>query len=464
MRFIVELTDIRPIRTLRFEVDLDRNAPLCIVGKNGSGKTTLAKAVMNFAFADTFKRTASAGVFRPGSMVRYTFGNDEFLFTFDPVLLTLNTRTPVPGALKSQIAVELPIPHGHRFSYFRALSEADDDVRRAIILGQYHRPDELIAFLTRIYGDNRFKDLIEIQLRGGACCCLIEPDGRYLREDYFSSGEYFLISLYRRMLQRKRLVFIDEIDISLDAAAQARVVRELRSLCARYHVNVVFTSHSLAMMQTLQPSELVYMECSVEGAILRSVSFSYVKSLMFGFTGRDRYILTEDEVLKDFLEYVIRRYCPRRFYSYYVIKIGGGGQVVDLMRRNAREAFFGPVSHVIAVLDGDEWEKGHAKDARTYCIPLPSVEKALWAEYEKSEFQPRIDPQPRNAKALFKHMIRYGILSQEEIFELLCDRNEEHMRAFAAKLEAFLCRIGNDTSVDAEAPVEEALDSPEGSS
>jgi ABC-type dipeptide/oligopeptide/nickel transport system ATPase subunit len=448
MRFIVEVTDVRPIRALRFDIDLDRNQPTCIVGKNGSGKTTLAKAVMNFALADTFKRTTSAGVLQRGSTVRYTFGNDTFLFTFDPVLVTLNTRTPIPEALKSLIAVELPIPHGHRFHYFRTLSEADDDVRRAIILGQHHRPDELIGFLTRIYGDNRFEDLIEVQLRGSGCCCLIEPDGRYLREDYFSSGEYFLISLYRRILQGKRLVFIDEIDISLDAAAQARLVGELRALCTRHSVNVVFTSHSLAMMQTLNPAELIYMERTAEGVSLTPVSFSYVKSLMFGFAGRDRYILTEDQVLNDFLEYVIRRYCSRCFYSYHVIEIGGGGQVVDLMRRNARDAFFGSVTDVIAVLDGDESEKRHAKSAYTYCIPLQSVEKALWDEYQKPEFQPRVDRQFPNAKALFKHMIRSRILSREEIFKLLCDRHEDHMRAFAAKLEGFLCRSRIDGSVD----------------
>jgi hypothetical protein len=86
------------------------------------------------------------------------------------------------------------------------------------------------------------------------------------------------------------------------------------------------------MIQTLGPGELVYMERTAKGATLTPVSFSYVKSLMFGFTGRDRYILTEDQLLNDFLEYVIRRYCPRCFYSYHVIAIGGGGQVLPVHR------------------------------------------------------------------------------------------------------------------------------------
>lgn len=438
MLFRVELSHVRPVGALTFEIDLERNAPVCIVGKNGCGKTTLAKAVMNFTLADTFKRTTSDGVFHADSSVRYTYGKEQFLFTFDPVLGTLNTRNPVPEALKARIGVELSIPHGQRFHQFLALSEADDDIRRAIILGQYRTPNELIEFLSRIYGDNRFDHLVEIQLRRGGCCCLIEPDGRYLREDYFSSGEYFLISLYRQLTQRKNLLFVDEIDISLDAAAQARLVGELRRLCSQYRVNVVFISHSLALMQTLDAGELLYMERTMATAELRPVSFSYVKSLMFGFAGRDRYVLTEDDVLKEFLEYVIRRYCPRSFYSYYVIHVGGGGQVVDLMRRNARDGFFGPVADVIAVLDGDQAGLEHAREPNTYCIPLESVEKALWVEHQKPDFQPRVEQALPNGKALFKHLIRYQLLSREEIFKLLCDRYDDEMRAFAENLKAFL--------------------------
>ena len=39
------------------------------------------------------------------------------------------------------------------------------------------------------------------------------------REDYLSSGEYFLIRLYRTIMSSARLIVIDEIDISLDAVA-----------------------------------------------------------------------------------------------------------------------------------------------------------------------------------------------------------------------------------------------------
>ena len=45
-----------------------------------------------------------------------------------------------------------------------------------------------------------------------------------------------------------------------------------------------------------------------------------------------------------------------------------------------------------------------------------------------------------NPKALFKYMLRSKIMSRNEIFQLLCDRHDSRMRAFATKLEEFLCR------------------------
>ncbi|HWT18201.1 MAG TPA: AAA family ATPase [Variovorax sp.] len=447
MRFQVELSDIRPVKALTFSLDLDRNAPLCIVGRNGAGKTTLAKVIMNFALADTFRRTSSDGALRDSSLVRYTLGSDSFEFTYDPDVGTLSTRRPVPESLRSLVAVELPIPHGQRFSYFYALSEADADIRRAIILEDDTRPEALIGFLTRIYGEARFEDLREVKFSRGDCCFYRVEDDRYVREDYFSSGEFFLVNLYRRLQSGPRLIFIDEIDISLDAAAQARLVEELRRLCTQFSVNVVFTSHSLALMQTLRAGELLYLEAAGGQSTLEERSFAFVKSLMFGFRGWDRYILVEDEAAKLVVQYLIDRHCTPAYYSYFVIEVGGAGQVISLLQRNQAHEFLAPADAVIAILDGDQAETGHADEPRTYCMPLWSLESAFEAVYDQPGFTPQL---PGNAhaalpvagagrqKALYKAYRRYRLRTDADIVELACAAQTEELQAFA---EQVLCRF-----------------------
>lgn len=192
-------------------------------------------------------------------------------------------------------------------------------------------------------------------------------------------------------------------------------------------------------MQTLEPGELKYLETTSAGASLMPMSFNLVKSILFGFKGWDKYILTEDDELTVLLEHVIGRYCPPTFFSYCIIKIGGGHQVTDLMRRNRRDQFFGAEEHVISVLDGDQDRRDLPRG--THCIPLWNVERVLWDAYREHGFAHAfeggelLDPKP-----LYSEFIRSRRLSPREIIALICMQHDDAIRQFAQILTRFLCR------------------------
>jgi ABC-type dipeptide/oligopeptide/nickel transport system ATPase subunit len=382
MKLRIRLEKIQHLAQVEFELDIESDGLICITGKNGAGKTTLIKAIRNITNADTFKRTSSDEIFNPGSLIEYEFDGQKIFFEYDSALATLNSKMSIPTIFRSKIAVELPIPYGERFNFFQKISSADADIRRSIVLGQHSKPCELIEFLQDIYSHSKFDRLVEISIKKFKYYCVLLPNGRYLREDYFSSGEYFLISLYRRIVKGHGLIVIDEIDISLDAAAQVRLVKKLREFGKKYKVGFVFTTHSLAMMRTLHDEELFYMDYEQDTGVatITNVSYNYVKSILFGFTGWDKYILTEDDVLKDFIDYVIRTYCGSLFYQYKIIFIGGGNNTTDLMKRNSSEGFLSESVNVICVLDGDQKKFRHGTLPSVYCIPMESIEKALLAD------------------------------------------------------------------------------------
>lgn len=440
MRLSIELTKIQHIKSMSFNIDTSNNNITCIVGKNGSGKTTLIKAIKNLSSANTFARTSSNGIFCNESAIVYNIGSEEYCFRYDPAINGLNCRAAIPSLIKSQIAVELPIPHGERFNFFQTVSEADLDIRRAIILENYTRPNELIEFLADIYFGKSFDNLVEIKINGTNHYCLVLDDNRYIREDYLSSGEYFLISLYRKITGNCKLIVIDEIDISLDAAAQVHLVRKLREFCKKYTTSILFTTHSLAMMRTLDVSELLYMQDDGNDVKIYSASYNYIKSLLFGFAGWDKYILTEDDVLQRFLVYVIQRYCPSIFYVYKIIYVGGGSQVTDLLRRNAQEKFLAEPANVIAVLDGDQKPLRHAQRNSTFCIPIESVEKSFFMRHQMVIFGPWKGKFDDNAKVFYSHVIRNRLMSEMQIFTHLCDWNDDSMNVFANVLAEFLSR------------------------
>lgn len=296
----------------------------------------------------------------------------------------------------------------------------------------------MIGFLTRIYGEARFDELLEVKFSRGFCCFYHVENDRYVREDSFSSGEFFLVNLYRRLQSGHRLIFIDEIDISLDAAAQARLVEELRTLCTEFSVNVVFTSHSLALMQTLHEGELLYLEAADDRSTLEERSFAFIKSLLFGFRGWDRYILVEDVSAKRVIQHLIDKHCLPTYYSYLIIEVGGVGQVVSLRQRNQALGFLAPTDAVIAILDGDQAETGHAREPSTHCMPLKTLEGAFEAVCDQPGFAPRLPdnvyarlPQKGRDKAIYKAYLRFRLLTEAEMIELACAPQANDMKVFA---------------------------------
>ena len=437
----VSLESIQQVTSLTLEVDLSAHGLICLVGRNGTGKTTLVRALRNLSSADTFVRTATPHAFSAASRIIYVVDGVQVVFSYDPQIRSLNCKEVISLDLRQLIAAELPIPHGARFSYFKSASEADIDIRKAIALGNHDRPEELIAFLTAIYDSTRYARMVEVRVKGKSYYAVVQDDGTYIREDYLSSGEYFLINLYRTIKGVSQLIVIDEIDLSLDAAAQANLAAWLRDFCAKYQRKVLFTTHSLAVMRTLTANELFYIEEEQDRTSISPVPYSYAKARLFGFTGWDRYILTEDEVLLGFIEAIIERYCPRIFYRYKIIFIGGGTQVTALMSHNEREQFLSAPERVIAILDGDQRNVRFVNSRPdVYMIPIESVEKAL---YEDKQTDPNFPfAVDRNnftgAKDFHNYLQQAGIATQKQIFDYLIEKNEDGLQELAGVLSAFL--------------------------
>ncbi|MFL9938355.1 AAA family ATPase [Paraburkholderia graminis] len=445
MNLILKIENVQHVRSAELIIDLDANGITCLVGRNGIGKTTLVKALRNLCVADTFKKTAVDSIFSTSSKIVYSCDPYEYVFTFDAKLRSLNCKTVVAQQLRDSVEVELPMPYGDRFNFFQSISDADHEIRRNIVLENYTRPDELIDFLGAIYGSQKFDNLRCIAIKKKTYFCQILDESRYIREDYFSSGEYFLISLYRNIIAGRKLIVIDEIDISLDAAAQAKLVAQLRLYCEKYAVNIVFTTHSLAIMGTLRVDELHYIESNDGVLDIQPVSFNYAKSLLFGFSGWDKYILTEDNVLENFIEFVIKRYLPKTFYKYKIIFIGGGANTVKLMDRNSDQNFFSTEDNVISVLDGDQRAYRYARDRPNIeFLPWESIEKQIFIEYNEGNYWPNLSVEENpgidnpDGKNLYAALIRNKIVSEDEMFLHLCATYDQQARAFARSLSGFL--------------------------
>jgi ABC-type cobalamin/Fe3+-siderophores transport system ATPase subunit len=440
MIFSCTINNVQHIKELSFYAELN-NQVMCIVGKNGTGKTTLIRAIKNLSATDTFVKTAAPYIFNSDSQISYRFNDKHYVFRYNEKLRTIDTKDIVDKSVKNNIYVELPIPHGERFGNFQRLGDIDEDLRRKIALQEYQTPNELIAFLSEIYQTDRFDNLKEISIKNSKYYFILREKNFYIREDYLSSGEHFVINLYKMIQRRCKIIFIDEIDISLDASAQVNLLNELRKFCGEYEVNIVFTTHSLALMKKLNDSELYYMENSHGIVAIRETSYNYVKSLLFGFKGWDRYILTEDEMLQNYIEHLISHQNIRAHYTYKIIYIGGADRVVDLMNRNSIDEFFSRKENVITVLDGDQNNiQNYQSNEKIVFIPFPSVEKQLFENFNNKELPETFvfTKTPEKPKELYNSIRQQSYMSDVEIFLFINRQKQTEVNDFAQRLSDFL--------------------------
>lgn len=204
--FSIFIKDIQHIKELEFSLDLSQSGLHVIIGKNGVGKTMLFKGIQNLITSNTFAKTSNKYIYKESSSIRYSITKDtstqDYLFVYNKQVETLDFRGEVAEDILKDIYVELPIPFGERFNQFQKIGEADREIRLNIISQNYRKPTSLIQMLNYIYDTNRFDNLKEIRIKKEKYYVIVLEDDYYIREDYLSSGEYFIINIYK-LIQKK---------------------------------------------------------------------------------------------------------------------------------------------------------------------------------------------------------------------------------------------------------------------
>ncbi|WP_416397397.1 AAA family ATPase [Allohahella sp. A8] len=442
----IVLENIKGISRLCVEFEFSESNFLVITGKNGSGKTSLVKAYHLLKDPQIFSKSSGLNAIRADSRVIFDLdGFPPFEFFFNKKVGALDSRNVLPT--QNQIVAELPVPFGERFSQFSLIAKHDSEIRMNIAASQYRRATELIQFLADVYSAGKFDDLKVTRVNRTDFYFLLRENDFYTREDHFSSGEYFLIQLFRLITSGAKLILIDEVDVALDAAAQVKLYAAVKPLLRRFGARLSVISHSLAFMSTVEEGGLYYLEEIDGGIVLQMRSFGYIKSDLYGFSGYERYVLTEDEVLEGFLEYLIVRYSIQSYYRFVTIGVGGVNQLIMIVEKNDRSPVFSESANVLCVVDKDSKEIF----ARDYCgptqvsfSPVSDIERYIFTK--RAGLFPDI-PLPlyresTNEKKASKSYWRYltvdHAIGKNEIYKALVDSEPSLSLELADSLRHFL--------------------------
>lgn len=455
--FKVEITHIQGINSCTFELTQDSPNLQCIVGKNASGKTTFIRAIANIAISDVFKTQCTRHIFDElKSKITYKISGNDYSYTYNKRLQVLDCKGLIPEEDDvKKFCIECSFPYGNRYSHIQKIRSKDQDIRAQISLNNYETPHELIKFMNQIYNTLKFDNIKEINFNKFSVCVFLQSNGKYIREDHLSSGEFFLINLYRTFKDpEKKFIIIDEIDSALDAEAQVNLVRYLRELSNQENKKIVFTSHSLALIKTLAPNELLYLSNENGTATLTPQSYHYIKSLLFGFKGFDKYILVEDEMTRCFLQFLIQKRIKTSFFKYKILPVGTANSIIALYEKNKHEQFLSEIENILIILDGDQ-HTSQAPKERLF-LPFKDIEIYLYELFldDNQSLYPLVQDEiafiaksqnlSKASKAFYQYLLKRFHLQENSIFNFIIDRETDALSLLTEQLTSFLAPLNSD--------------------
>jgi len=442
----IVIRNIKNIKHLEVDFIYPESQIIVVTGRNGVGKTTIIKAFKLIKDPNIFGKSSGDQALNSESSVDMKIdGHPEFSFSYNKRFSALDSRDKIP--LDGEILSELPIPFGDRFSRFSVIASLDSELRVKIGSSDYEKASELIDFLSQVYSSTRFEGLKQAKIKGGVYYFSLKEYDFYLREDHFSSGEYFLIQLYRLITSGARLVLIDEVDIALDAVAQVNLYNTLKPILQEYGARLIVVSHSLAFMDTVDEGGLYYLDRNNDIVSLDQKSFGYIKSNLYGFKGFDRYILTEDSVLEGFIEFLIKMYAFTPYYQHKTIGVGGFTQLQLIIEKNDTDKIFSASCDVLAVVDGDvhaELDQSYNGPTKIFCSPVEDLELYIYKNRDRIldtiplPTYPESSKDKKASKAYWKYLTHDNEIPINNLYSLIVKNNEEKSREFALKIQKFL--------------------------
>lgn len=442
----VSLRSVNNVQSLDIEFEYPDSRIIVVTGRNGVGKTTVIKSFGLSSEPNIFAKTSGEDVINRASQATFILnGMEPFSFHFNPGLKAFDTRDSIPDG--GEVVAELPIPYGARFQQFSKVAKFDDELKVNIASSDYEPATDLIGFLSRVYSSDKFEDLLATRIGNNEFYFILKDDDYYIREDHFSSGEFFIIQLYRLISSGASLILVDELDVALDAVAQVNLYSAIKPILQANNSRLIVVSHSLAFFSTVGEDGLYYLERVGEKVSLEVRSLGYVKSDLFGFRGYDRYILTEDPVLEGFIEFLIRHFSINCHYRHITIGVGGVHQLKMIMEKNDDQQIFANSDKVLCIVDGDVYsalEADYEGPTKVLCTHVDDLEKYLYLNREtliSDDFTPdypEAGKEKKASKTYWKWLTQTKHVSAERLYQIIVESGGVDVEPLRENIQRFV--------------------------
>jgi predicted ATPase len=176
------------------------------------------------------------------------------------------------------------------------------------------------------------------------------------------AGEMTMVELLQAELPQNGLVLIDEIESSLHARVQRRLLRDLAEQCRQRECQIILTTHSPYILEELPlPARIYILESGGRKEIVAGVSPQFAMTKMDDQPHPECELYVEDNAAKTLLNEILTRHGRELFPRCAITPYGASNLGLALGQMLEQKRFRIPTC---VFLDGDN-------DAAPGCIILP---------------------------------------------------------------------------------------------
>ena len=359
----VKITNLRGIANLQVNLSY----PVTVVaGPNGCGKSTVLFACA-CAYEVPGKRDYSPAVLFPNLKARNDADVSDQLGSpsFEYFFVDGGTRLGMTWRrLKSWSKSFMGRKAGkqpQRELYLRTLANltSPSEVRSILQIGNqaFAKADldaDLIAFAHRVL-PFKYRGLKLLTLKGKDLLFADREDNSAAYSEFhMSAGERALLRISKDIARlRNALILIDEVEAGLHPYTQQQLMLELQRLALRNDLQIIVTSHSPVVLESVPPEGRVFLERTADNVVVRPAWRDIFQRAFYGRPQDRLSVLCEDSVAEALILGVLDRVNPVLQLTPDDITVGRDtgkdqfAQHVDALGK------FGLLDEFVFVLDGD---------------------------------------------------------------------------------------------------------------
>lgn len=249
---------------------------------------------------------------------------------------------------------------------------------------------DLVAFAIRILPAHYRYEVLKLIKKGNKDLLFAVRGDNAARYSEFqmSAGERALLRLSKNISRLKNaLILIDEIEVGLHPYTQQMLMLELQQLAIRNELQIIVTTHSLVVMESVPPEARVFLERTNDNVVVCPPYKNLMQRAFYGRALDKLNILCEDDIAEGFIYGVLDVLGP---------KLGLLLDEIDVGRDTGKDQFpqhieaigkFRLLEEFIFVLDGDarqiearlqETASKHGKALAPLFLPGDVPEAWLW--------------------------------------------------------------------------------------